>query len=319
MNGQSVSERPGIPLAPVAEGTMASKVLEAFLERAAAYLPLFKLRVVALLGLSGVTAALMAPGSPGSVSLTRLAVFTLFAGMAAAGAACLNHLFEEDIDALMARTRCRPIPSGRVSVAGAKRMAVILLVSSLGGSYLALGPAVTLFLFLGAFMYAGIYTCWLKRRTSMNIVIGGLAGSCMVLAGSMTSASIIDPGIMLFALLVFLWTPPHFWSLAVSLDEDYRAAGIPMLPQVKGVLPTARSMVAYAAAGWLTSFGLYLAVPLGPIYLSAAVILGAIHLGGYLYFWSSPSVNLARILFKGSGLYLLLVMISILIELALRA
>ncbi|MFZ5823855.1 MAG: heme o synthase [Bacillota bacterium] len=281
--------------------------------RIAAYLPLLKPRIIVLLGLYGAVSALVAGG--GRVASGRLLLFTVLALMAAGAAACLNHLFERKTDALMERTRNRPLPSGRVSPTAAAWLAGTLLAVSVPAAWIWLNGAVAVQLALGAAIYSGLYTLVLKRRTSWNIVIGGLAGSSMALAGWAVVEPQLSAGAWLMALLVFLWTPPHFWGLAVVRDADYRAASIPMLPQVAGVNRTARSMAGYSVALWFTSLALLPLTGLGWAYGAAALILGAVFTAGCVAFARRPTPRLAATIFKGSGAYLGLLLLAMVADL----
>lgn len=278
-------------------------------------LPLIKPRVVVLLAVAGLVAFRLGGASHGvTPTFGRVALFVLFASMTAGGAACLNHLFEQDLDARMERTRNRPLPSGRIQASGARLLALALFALSLGPSYAVFGVGPTALLAAGAAIYAGIYTVVLKRRTSANIVIGGSAGSAMVLAGWLAGGGTLDLPAWIFALIIFLWTPPHFWSLAVALDTDYRRAGIPMLPQVAGVPTAAVAMIRYALATWAASMALGFFTPLGPIYLAAAALLGASLTAGCIHFRYRPDPPNAWRLFKGSGAYLLLLLIAMVVD-----
>lgn len=281
--------------------------------RLSAYVTLMKPRVIILLGMYGVVSALVAGG--GRVAPGRLLLFTLLALMAAGASAALNHLFERKSDAAMERTRNRPLPSGRVTPFEAAALAVILLAVSVPAAWVWLGGAVAIQLALGAGIYGLLYTLVLKRRTHWNIVIGGVAGSNMALAGW----AVVDPGLSagawLLALLVPLWTPPHFWGLAVARDADYRSAQIPMLPQVAGVERTARSMVGYAVAAWAVSLALVPVTVLSLAYGAAALLLGAGFVAGCIAFWRRPSAKLASTIFKGSGAYLGLLLLAMIADL----
>lgn len=281
--------------------------------RLAAYLPLLKLRITALLVLYGVAAALVAGG--GQVPTDRLFFFLLFGSAASSAAAALNHLIERDSDRKMERTRNRPLPSGQVTPRAVALLATALLLVAIPGAWLTLGGAVALQLALGAAVYAGLYTAILKRRTPWNIVVGGIAGSNMALAGWFVGSDHLSLGAWLLAALVFLWTPPHFWGLAVARDSDYRAAGLPMLPQVAGVPRTAREIALYAIATCAVSLALGWYGYLGPVYTAAAIILGLLFVGYALRFWRRPTPRHGGSLFKFSGIYLGLLLLAMLADL----
>lgn len=278
-----------------------------------AYLTLMKPRIIILLGLYGAVSALVAGG--GRVAPGRLLLFSLFALMAAGAASCLNHLFERTSDAVMERTRNRPLPSGRVTPAEAAVLATVLLAVSVPAAWVYLGGAVALQLALGAGIYGGFYTLVLKRRTHWNIVIGGVAGSNMALAGWALVEPGYSAGAWLLAALVLLWTPPHFWGLAVARDADYRAAQIPMLPQVVGVARTARQMAGYAIATWAVSLALVPFTVLSWIYGAAALLLGAAFSWACIALWRRPAPKQAAAVFKGSGAYLGLLLLAMIIDL----
>lgn len=234
----------------------------------------FKLRIgfaIMLCALAGIAVAAGPAPGPGQMALLALAVL---ASSSAAGA--FNHYVERDLDARMARTRARPFVTGRFAAAWYWPAGIgLLLAAAVGLAVYAANPLSALFIFLGAFVYGVVYTVWLKRRTWWNIVIGGLAGSFAVLAG----AAAVDPALgavpVILALVLFLWTPPHFWSLAFAYKDDYAAAGVPMLPVVMGEAKAARIILAHT----LALVGLSL-LPffygLGWIYLAGAASGGAL-------------------------------------------
>jgi len=280
-------------------------------------LTLTKPKVTLLLLAFGLVAAVVAGAASGApAGAARLAAFGLLGYLAAGGAAALNHLFDRDLDARMARTRDRPLPSGRLHPAAAVGFAATLLAISLPAAYVVLGGVVALWMATGALVYGGLYTLVLKRRTPSNIVWGGAAGSCGVLAGWATVDPGLAPGAIGLAALVFLWTPPHFWGLAIARDADYRAAGVPMLPQVRGVPTTAAHMLGYALAMTGVSLALVAMTPLGGLYLTAAIVLG----GGFTWLclrtWRTPTLRHALVAFHASGAYLALLLLAMVVDLA---
>ncbi len=194
---------------------------------------LLKLRIGLAIALSGLAGMAVAAGQlPG---LTDLAVFGLAVLVAAGGAGAFNHWFDRDIDAVMGRTRTRPFASGQLSSSVVWPLVFFLLM--LVGSLIVVarfGLASGAMVLAGALTYAVIYTVWLKRRTHWNIVIGGAAGSWAVLAGAAAAGGLDSTAVWALAVVLFLWTPSHFWSLAVALADDYRRAGVPMLPVTSG-------------------------------------------------------------------------------------
>lgn len=235
-------------------------------------LSLFKLRIGFLIMITAVVGYVVTPGHASALQVLILALATLVAS-AAAGA--FNHYHEHDSDQLMARTRTRPFVTGSLP----HHPAWLLLFSAmlLGAVSLAwqvVNPQAAVFVFLGAFFYAFVYTVWLKRRSWTNIVIGGLSGSFAVLAGGAAADPQLGPLPWLFALVLFMWTPPHFWSLAIANREEYAAADIPMLPVVFGTEHAAKIVFGSTIALVITSllpggFGA------GPVYVIGAAAGGA--------------------------------------------
>ncbi len=234
---------------------------------------LFKLRIALAITLSALAGVAMAPGAgPGAWQIAALAFAVM---LSAASAGAFNQYAERALDARMRRTRDRPFVTGRLK-AGPFWLGVITLTLAIAVAVaaLALNGWVALYVFLGAFVYGIVYTVWLKNRTWLNIVVGGLAGSFAVLAG----AAAVDPDLaaapVILAVVLFLWTPPHFWSLAMALRDDYARAGVPMLPVVAGDLPAAWAIFGHTVLLVALSL-LPAAYGLGWIYLAGAVVGGA--------------------------------------------
>lgn len=282
--------------------------------RVGCWITLFKLRIALLIAFTGVTAAVLtAPELPAPESLALLAL-TLMLASASAGA--LNHVIDMDVDAMMGRTRGRPIPSGLIGRRAVTWVALTLMVVALAAAALGINRVAALHLLGGAFVYVVIYTAWLKRRSALNIVIGGLAGSFAALAGGASVRPELCLPPVLVAAVIFLWTPPHFWALAILYREDYRAAGIPMLPVVRGTKQTARWIVAHVAA--LVAVTLAPAIigqGGGPIYALTAASLGAYYLWRNLGLLRRPSEDSARSAFRASLVYLTLLLIAMLVDL----
>lgn len=228
-----------------------------------------KLRIGIMIAVCALAGLAVTPGA--APPAWQIAVLGLAVLLSSASAGAFNHYVERDLDAKMARTRNRPFVTGRFQPGPPWLWAIgAMLVVSVGGAALILNIPVALHTFMGAFVYGVVYTVWLKRRTAWNIVWGGLAGSFAVLAG----ASAVNPTLtaepIWLAIVLFLWTPPHFWSLAIALHDDYKAAGVPMLPVVVGNARAAWVVlvhtVAVVAASIVPAF-----YGLGWIYLAAAV------------------------------------------------
>ena len=237
------------------------------------YLTLTKPRIMSLLLVTG--AAGMFVGAQGVPPLSLLGVTMIGLAFACGGASALNHVLDRDIDALMgSRTQSRPVASGRVSPAQALEFGLILSAVSFALLASAVNLLTALLALFGNAFYVVVYTRWLKRATPQNIVIGGAAGAVPPLVGySAATGSLALPALWLF-LIVFLWTPPHFWALALMIKKAYAAAGVPMLPVVRGDRETARQIVLYSVA--LVAFTVLVGFWLGPVYTVAASVLGAI-------------------------------------------
>ncbi len=258
----------------------------------------FKLRIGLAIALSAVAGLAATPGAalPGwKVALLAFAVL-----LSAASAGAFNHYVERDLDAQMPRTRKRPFVTG-LYTPGRGWLAVIalLLVAAVALAAFGINAYAALHVFLGAFVYGVIYTVWLKRRTWMNIVVGGLSGSFAVLAG----ASAVDPGLapvpVLLALVLFLWTPPHFWSLAMALHDEYAAARVPMLPVVIGDAAAAWVILAHTVVLVLASL-VPVAFGLGTVYLVAAVVGGGLFVHRSVQLVRDPGPRAAMANFRAS-------------------
>ena len=204
---------------------------------------LFKLRIGVMMALTAVAGFAVTPGK--ELSILQIIALSLLVLAASASAGAFNQYAEKDIDAVMKRTRNRPFVTGMLKHGTLWLFVIVsLLAFSVAIAWKMFNPQVALYLFLGAFFYGVVYTLWLKRHSVYNIVIGGAAGSFAVLAG----AAAADPGLnsssVLLAIVLFLWTPPHFWSLAISLHKDYEAAKVPMLPVIIGDHKAAKVILA---------------------------------------------------------------------------
>jgi protoheme IX farnesyltransferase len=221
----------------------------------------------------------------------RLLVLAASVFLAAAAAGALNHLAERDLDARMSRTRNRPFVTGELE-GGVRWIALIAAMTIVAGGSagLATNWRAASCVLLGAFTYGIVYTLWLKRRTWLNIVVGGLAGSFAVLAGAFAVDTTPGPAAWTLAIVLFLWTPPHFWSLAMYYRRDYARAGVPMLPVVHGDRVAARAIVAHTLALALLAL-LPVVWGAGVIYAACAVIGGAyfVHRGVLLLRAPSPA------------------------------
>ncbi len=244
--------------------------------RAAVIFDLFKLRIGLVIGFTALAGLAVTPGhAPGA---WRAAWVALAVVVSSAAAGAFNQYVERDLDARMGRTRRRPFVTGALSRSPAWLALIVLMCAgSVAVATIAANAVAALYTFLGAFVYGVVYTVWLKRRTWLNIVIGGLAGSFAVLAGAAAVApDRLDPAPLWLAIILFLWTPPHFWSLSIAYRKDYEAAGVPMLPVVVGDAAAARAILASAI--------LLVAASIVPAWcgLSWIYLTGAVAGGAYL-------------------------------------
>ena len=267
------------------------------------YLTLTKPRIMSLLLITG--AAGMFVGAQGVPPLGLFVVTMLGLALACGGASALNHVIDRDIDALMgSRTKSRPVASGRVSPAQALEFGLVLSALSFVLLASAVNLLTALLALVGNAFYVVVYTSWLKRSTPQNIVIGGAAGAVPPLVGyAAATGSLALPALWLF-LIVFLWTPPHFWALALMIKKAYAAAGVPMLPVVRGDAETARQIVIYSIA--LVAFTIVVGLWLGPVYTVAAAVLGSVFVALAILLRRDLTRARAQVLFHYSLAYLAL-------------
>jgi heme o synthase len=271
------------------------------------YVTLTKPRIMSLLLVTG--AAGMFVGAGGVPDLGLFSATMVGLALACGGASALNHVLDADIDRLMGkRTEKRPVAARRVTPAHALEFGLTLSALSfvlLASAVSVLTAALAL---VGNLFYVVVYTRWLKRWTAQNIVIGGAAGAVPPLVGyAAASGNLGLPALWLF-LIVFLWTPPHFWALALLLKESYAAAKVPMLPVVKGDAETTKQIVWYSLV--LVAFTLLAGLSLGPLYSVAAALLGAVFLAIAWQLRRSPTRRNAGVLFHYSLLYLALLFVA---------
>lgn len=275
------------------------------------YMALLKPRVMSLVVFTGFAGMVVAPGELGPL---RAAAAVLCIAAGAGAAAAINMWYDRDIDALMQRTRRRPIPAGRI--APIKALAFGIALSLL--AVIAMGAAANLvaagLLALAIGFYVFVYTMWLKRRTPQNIVIGGAAGAFPPAIGwtAVTEQVGLEP-IALF-LIIFLWTPPHFWALALCRSDDYAAAGVPMLPVVAGKNETRRQILHYTLLLIPLSFTPVALGTAGIVYGVAAATVGTGFLLLTLRVWYERSNGAARNLFRFSILYLFVLFSALLVD-----
>ena len=270
------------------------------------YYELGKPRIMYLLLIT--TAAAMVMASRGIPPLPVLGWTLLGGALAAMSAGTLNCIYDVDIDRLMRRTMSRPLPSGRISIFAATTHACVMGVISFAIFYLRVDHLAAWLSLAGNVYYVVIYTMLLKRRTPQNIVIGGAAGAIPPLVGwAAVTHTIGAPAIGLFA-IIFLWTPPHFWALALMTETDYHKAGVPMLPNVYGDARTKTEIIVYTLILALGSIALYYPLHvMGPLYFAAAAVLGGIFVYYAFAVRSDEGKTAARKTFLFSLLYLALI------------
>lgn len=279
-------------------------------------LEISKPRIIVLLVITAVTSMYAASkliGPP--LSYVGLLHIIVAGSLSSAGSSALNHYYDRDIDPLMKRTSTRPIPSGRM----AARDVLIygLAVSSISVIYawFTLNPVSTLFIALGIFFYVIIYTVWLKRTNSSNIVIGGFAGSCAAMAGWSAATGSMDILGALVGVLVFAWTPSHFWCLAMKIRDDYAEAKVPMLPVLIGMQRTSKYILINTAI--LLPYSLALAVfGLGYVYLAIAAVSGGLMLLYHYKLTKTPTSDFAWKAYKVTAPYLTIIFVGIALDAA---
>ena len=258
----------------------------------------FKLRIGASITLCAVAGMATTPGA--TLPLWKIAVLVLAVFLSSAGAGAFNQYAERELDARMPRTRNRPFASGVFRAGWAWLTTIGLIVAvAVGGAAWVLNAHVALYVFLGAFVYGIVYTLWLKQRSVLNIVIGGLAGSFAVLAGAAAITPDLAPASIILAIVLFMWTPPHFWSLAMAYHKDYAAAEIPMLPVIVGDAAAARIILAHTIALVVLSL-LPLAFGMGYIYLAGALAGGGLFIARSVALVRDPGVASAMSNFHAS-------------------
>lgn len=277
-------------------------------ETARLFYSVFKLRIGFAITLCAVAGIAISPGvGPGAWPTVVLAIAVL---LSSASAGAFNQYVERDLDARMRRTRRRPFVTGRLKPSALWPLGfAALLFVAVTVAALATNIWAAAYVFLGAFTYGVIYTVWLKRRTWVNIVLGGLAGSFAVLAGAAAVDPALSPAPVILAVVLFLWTPPHFWSLAFAYRDQYAAAGVPMLPSVVSEAVAARIILTHTSVLVPLSLLPFL-FGLGWIYLIFAAIGGVWFLAASVRLVQAPSVTTALANFKASLAQLTLLLVG---------
>ncbi len=294
----AITDSPIAPAAPVARWRL--------------YLELTKPKVVALIILTAIVGTLLS--SPGWPPLDALLLGNLGIGLAAASAATINQFLDQRIDARMLRTRSRPLPTGGLTERQALAFAAILGAASMLILSVGVNVLTAMLTFASLIGYAIIYTVWLKRATPQNIVIGGAAGAAPPVLGWAAVTGTVDPHALLLFLIIFAWTPPHFWALAIARRDDYAKVGIPMLPVTHGVAFTRLHVLLYTVIMVLVTLLPYLTRMSGLLYLAAALGLN----GRFLYYAVALKVTdrpeLPMKLFRFSIQYLMYLFLALLVD-----
>jgi protoheme IX farnesyltransferase len=276
------------------------------------YLELTKPKVVALITFTALVGTMLA--SPGMPPLDALVFGTSGIALAAACAATINHLLDRRIDAQMARTRARPLPSGQLSERAAIVFAAVLGLVAMSLLAFLVNLLTAALTFLSLIGYAVIYTVWLKRATSQNIVIGGAAGAAPPVLGWTAVTGGVDPNALLLFLIIFVWTPPHFWALAIARRDEYARAGIPMLPVTHGVEFTRLQVLLYTVLLVVVTLLPYLTHMSGLVYLAAALVLNGFFLYYALILKISARTELPMRVFRFSVTYLMWLFAALLVD-----
>ena len=276
------------------------------------YLELTKPRIVALIAFTALVGTLLA--SPGWPPLRAVLWGTLGIALAAACAAAINHVLDRRIDEQMSRTRSRPLPRGQLTERGALLFAGALGVLAMGILSFLVNVLTAGLTFVSLVGYAVIYTAWLKRATPQNIVIGGAAGAAPPVLGWAAVTNSVDPHALLLFLIVFVWTPPHFWALAIARRDEYAGAGIPMLPVTHVIEYTRLQILLYSVLLLVVTLLPFITGMSGLIYLGSALLLGA----RFLYYAArlqfAPQPQLPMRLFRYSISYLMWLFAALLVD-----
>ena len=283
------------------------------------YLEVSKPRIVVVLVITAITTLLAAsrfdstPAIAWDVSAWQIGFLTLAGALASMGASALNHYYDRDIDRMMQRTAKRPIPAGRLSPKSVFVFGFTLCTLSIVVAFFTLNPVATGMIAIGILFYVIIYTAWLKRSNASNIVIGGFAGSAASMAGWATATGSIDLLGFLVGWLVFMWTPPHFWCLAIKAREEYASVHVPMLPVLIGNQRTARYIMLNTAI--LLPYSLALAFfGLGLLYTVVAAVSGSLMLAYHYKLTKNPTPEFAWKAYKITAPYLVVIFIGLALD-----
>ena len=277
------------------------------------FVTLLKPRVMVLVVFTGLAGLVAAPESIHPV-LAAVAILSIALGAGAAGA--INMWYDRDIDAVMERTRLRPLPQGLIDPSDALAFGVIVSGAAVMLMGLAVNWLAAALLAAASFTYVFVYTMWLKRRTPQNIVIGGASGAFPPMIGWAAATGRIDLAAVVLFLIIFFWTPPHFWALSLYRAGDYERAGVPMMPVTAGPVSTKRQMLAYTLLLLPLAAVPYFLDIAGPLYLAGALLLGGLFVGAAVAVLRDPTHRSARRMFAYSILYLFLLFALLMLDAA---
>jgi len=292
--------------------TPAPEVAAAAPARWRSFYELTKPRVVMLIVFTSIVGTLLAV--PGLPPLDALIFGNLGVGLAAASAAVINHVLDERIDAQMSRTKRRPLPTGKLSARAALVFAGLLCVASMGILVFLVNTLTAVLTFASLIGYAVVYTVWLKRATSQNIVIGGAAGAAPPVLGWAAVTNGVDANALILFLIVFVWTPPHFWALAIARKDEYAKVGIPMLPVTHGVEFTRLQVVLYTLLLTAVTLLPFVTRMSGLIYLVAALVLNGMFMWHAWAMQRTERAHLPMKVFRFSITYLMWLFAALLID-----
>ena len=280
------------------------------------YAILLKPRVMSLVLFTSIVGIVMAPGT---IDLFTAVAAIICIGMGAGASGAINMWYERDLDGKMERTRERPIPAGRMNPNDALLFGLILVILSITAMVLFVNAVAAILLIVTIFYYIFIYTVWLKRRTPQNIVIGGGSGALPPMIGwAAVSGNVSLDSFLLFA-IIFMWTPPHFWALALYSSDDYEKAGIPMMPAVSGIAETKKLMLVYTILLWPLTISLaftgLITIPSGAI----IGLLGLWFIRHAIKVKNSDEHDEPRAMFKYSILHLFLIFVVLLVDRGIQA
>lgn len=283
------------------------------------YVEVSKPRIVVVLVITAITSLLAAtrfdstPGVAWDISAWKMGFLILAGALASMGASALNHYYDRDIDKIMERTARRPIPAGRLSSKNVLMYGIGISVLSIIIAWFTLNPVATGMIALGIFFYVIIYTAWLKRSNASNIVIGGFAGSAASMAGWATATGSIDLLGFLIGWIVFMWTPPHFWCLAMRAREEYASVRVPMLPVLIGNQKTASYIFANTAI--LLPYSIAIAFfGLGLLYTIVAALSGTLMLFYHYRLTRNPTPEFAWKAYKVTAPYLVVIFVALALD-----